>query len=79
VILSYRYRIEPNRAQATALSEMLADFCHLYNAALEHRITAYRHGVSIRCNEPPFLAALLGKPEAFRLSVDSFQECCREV
>jgi putative transposase len=32
VILSYRYRIDPNRAQTFALSEMLGDFCQLYNA-----------------------------------------------
>jgi putative transposase len=51
VLLSYRYRIEPNRTQAALLSEMLADFCQLYNAALEHRIRAYEKGVSIRCNE----------------------------
>lgn len=49
--LSYRYRIEPNRMQTSALSEMLGDFCELYNAALEHRIEAYRKGVSVKCNE----------------------------
>jgi putative transposase len=51
VILSYRYRIEPTKAQAIALSDMLGDFCQLYNAALEHRITAYKRGVSIKCND----------------------------
>lgn len=51
MLLSYRYRIEPNRVQSAALSEMLGDFCQLYNAALEHRINAYRRGVSIKCNE----------------------------
>jgi putative transposase len=51
VILSYRYRIEPNKAQGFALSDMLADFCQLYNAGLEHRINAYRHGVKISCYE----------------------------
>ena len=50
-ILSYKYRIEPNRTQAALLSEMLGDFCQLYNAALEHRILAYQKGVSIRCND----------------------------
>lgn len=49
MLLSYRYRIEPNRAQSAALSEMLRDFCQLYNAALEHRISAYKKGVSITC------------------------------
>lgn len=51
MILSYRYRIEPNKAQAALLSEMLGDFCQLYNAALEHRIRAYEKGVSIRAHE----------------------------
>lgn len=47
-IRSYRYRINPTRAQISALSEMLRDFCSLYNAALEHRILAHRKGVSIK-------------------------------
>lgn len=51
MILSYRYRIEPNRTQNLALGEMLGDFCQLYNAALEHRISAYKRGVSVKCNE----------------------------
>ncbi len=51
MLLSYRYRIEPNRTQTALLSEMLGDFCQLYNAALEHRIRAYEKGVSIRAND----------------------------
>lgn len=48
MLLSYKYRIEPNWTQAAALGEMLADFCWLYNAGLEQRITAYqRRRVSI--------------------------------
>ena len=50
-VLSYRYRIYPNKTQGALLSEMLADFCGLYNCALEHRIKAYEKGVSIRCND----------------------------
>ncbi len=50
-VRSYRYRIEPNKTQAALLSEMLADFCQLYNAALEHRILAYQKGVSVRFKE----------------------------
>lgn len=46
-VFSYRYRIEPNKTQAGLLSEMLADFCELYNAALEHRVRAYEKGVSV--------------------------------
>src|SRR5208282_283054 len=48
MLLSYKYRIEPNRAQATALSAMLADFCQLYNAALEERLNAYRKTANAR-------------------------------
>jgi putative transposase len=51
MILSYRYRIQPNKAQEIALTEMLCDFCALYNGALEHRISAYKRGISIKCNE----------------------------
>lgn len=50
MILSYKYRLRPNKMQAAALTEMLGDFCELYNAALEHRISAYhRSGISISC------------------------------
>jgi putative transposase len=48
VILSYRYRLYPNKAQDAALGDMLGDFCELYNCALEHRIKAYAKGVTIR-------------------------------
>ena len=52
MLLSYKFRIEPNRTQAVALGEMLGDFCQLYNAALEQRIAAYqRRGVSLRYND----------------------------
>ena len=51
MILSYKFRIEPNKTQAAAFSGMLRDFCHLYNAALDHRVQAYRKGVSVRCND----------------------------
>ena len=40
--LSYKYRIEPNKSQAAALSDMLADFCRLYNSGLEERINAFK-------------------------------------
>jgi putative transposase len=46
-MLSFRYRIYPNKAQTALLSEMLGDFCQLYNAALEHRIAAYRRGMTV--------------------------------
>ena len=40
--LSYKYRIEPNKAQAASRSDMLADFHRLYNAGLQQRIEAWR-------------------------------------
>lgn len=51
MILSYKFRIAPNKAQGAALAEMLADFCRLYNCALEHRIAAHSKGVSIKSHE----------------------------
>lgn len=51
MILSYKYRLSTTEVQAAGLDCMLADFCELYNAALEHRISAYRKGVSIGRNE----------------------------
>jgi putative transposase len=49
MILSYKYRVNPNRAQTVALEEMLADFCSLYNAGLQQRMEAYRRqGKSLR-------------------------------
>lgn len=51
MLLSYKYRLEPNNTQRETLSDMLGDFCALYNASLEHRIGAYRKGVSIKRNE----------------------------
>jgi len=48
MILSYKFRVYPTRVQRSALDEMLADFCQLYNAALEQRIDAWRRrGVSV--------------------------------
>ena len=48
MLLSYKYRIEPNRTQQATLAEMLSGFCDLYNAALQQRIEAYkRRGISV--------------------------------
>ena len=51
MILSYRYRLYPTKAQDAALGDMLGDFCELYNCALEHRISAYAKGAAVRYNE----------------------------
>lgn len=49
MIRSYVFRLSPTSGQARRLDECLRDHRHLYNAALEHRRTAYaRAGVSIR-------------------------------
>lgn len=42
MLLSYKYRLYPTRAQAAALDGMLGALCDLYNAALQQRIEAYR-------------------------------------
>jgi putative transposase len=42
VLLSFRYRLYPTRAQTVALDTMLGALCGLYNAALQQRIEAYR-------------------------------------
>ncbi len=47
---SYKYKLQPTPAQARALDEVLWRCRTLYNAALEHRITAYRRsGVTLTC------------------------------
>lgn len=49
MLLSFKYRLYPNRAQSVALGGMLTAFCDLYNAALQQRIEAYRRqGKSLR-------------------------------
>lgn len=48
MILSYKFRVYPTRAQSALLSDLLADFCELYNAGLQQRIEAYeRRSVSL--------------------------------
>jgi putative transposase len=48
LILSYKFRVYPNRAQRDGLATMLGAFCDLYNAALQQRIEAYqRRGISL--------------------------------
>lgn len=48
MLLSYKHRVYPNRAQRAALNDMLVDFCTLYNAGLQQRIEAWqRQSVSL--------------------------------
>lgn len=81
VILSYKYRIEPNKTQSALLSEMLGDFCRLYNAALEHRIEAYRKGVSVKCNEQIVTLPIIRRdmPEHGRWSCTAQQQVLRKL
>jgi len=47
MILTYEYRLLPSKRQHRALEMLLESQRLLYNAALEERIGAYRHGVNI--------------------------------
>ena len=40
MLLSYKHRVRPNRAQAVALDGMLNAFRDLFNAGLQQRIEA---------------------------------------
>jgi putative transposase len=42
MVMSYKYRIYPTLKQVTVIEHQLDSCRHLYNAALEHRITAYK-------------------------------------
>jgi len=44
---AYRFRLYPKAKQAELLEQTLTLCRRLYNAALEHRITAYRNGQSV--------------------------------
>ena len=81
MLLSYKFRIEPNRTQAAALSEMLRDFCRLYNAGLEHRIEAYRKGVSVKVNEQIVTLPIIRRdmPEQGRWSCTAQQQVLRKL
>jgi putative transposase len=47
MIMTYQYRLVPSRKQHRALEELSESQRQLYNAALEERIGAYRHGVTL--------------------------------
>lgn len=60
---------------------MLHDFCQLYNAALEHRIGAYRKGVAIGCNEQIVTLPLIRRedPDQGRWSCTAQQQVFRKL
>lgn len=80
--LSYKYRIEPSRTQAAALSNMLRDFCGLYNAGLEQRIDAYRRrGISVTYNmqAAELKAVRCAAPELAQWSFTAEQQVLRRL
>jgi putative transposase len=80
--LSYKYRIEPNKAQAGALGDMLRDFCGLYNAGLQQRIEAYqRRGISVNygMQADELKAVRLAAPELARWSYSAEQQVLRRL
>jgi putative transposase len=81
-VRSYKYRLRPNRTQVAALSEMLRDFCGLYNACLQQRIEAYRRqGLSLRYgNQASELKAVrAAEPNLARWSFSALQQVVRRV
>lgn len=50
-VLTYVYRARPTAAQHVQLAAVLRDQRHLYNAALEERISAWKRGLSIGMND----------------------------
>ena len=82
MILSYKYRVEPNKTQAKALGEMLGDFCKLYNCALEQRIDACRRrGVSLRYKDQAneLKVVRLAEPDLARWSFSAEQQVLRRL
>jgi putative transposase len=82
MILSYKYRIEPNQTQAAALDDMLGDFCQLYNAGLEQRIAAYRRqGISVtyKMQADELKAVRCAAPELARWSFSAEQQVLRRL
>src|SRR5215475_10731775 len=80
--LSYKYRIEPNKTQAAALSDMLRDFCGLYNAGLQQRVEAYRRrGISVnyRMQADELKAVRCTAPELARWSYSAEQQVLRRL
>jgi putative transposase len=82
MLLSYKYRIDPNRLQSAALGEMLSDFCRLYNAGLEQRIDAWRRrrvSVSYKMQADELKAVRSAVPEFKRWSFSAEQQVLRRL
>jgi putative transposase len=81
-ILSYKYRLDPNKAQSAAIADMLADFCRLYNACLEQRIDTWeRRQISVGYNmqAAELKAVRCAIPELARWSFSAEQQVLRRL
>src|SRR5215831_3498248 len=81
-ILSYKYRIGPNKAQSAAIADMLADFCRLYNGCLVQRIDAWeRRQISVGYNmqAAELKAVRCAIPELARRSFSAEQQVLRRL
>src|SRR4051812_9952555 len=81
-IRSFKYRVRPNKAQASLLDEMLLDFCGLYNAGLQQRIEAYRRrGKTLRCFDQTseLKAVREAEPNLARWSFTALQQVLRRL
>ena len=80
--LSYKYRLDPNKAQSAAIADMLADFCRLYNACLEQRIDTWeRRQISVGYNmqAAELKAVRCAIPELARWSFSAEQQVLRRL
>jgi transposase len=79
-VLSYKYRIEPNKAQSAALAD-IADFCRLYNACLVQRRDAWRRQISVgyTMQAAELKAVRCAIPELTRWSFSAEQQVLRRL
>lgn len=78
---TYEYRIYPSPTQAAQLDTMLGDFCLLYNAALESRISAWRRGISLNyaAQATTLKECREGYPDLARWSFTALQQVLRRL
>lgn len=82
MILSYKFRLYPNKAQRQALDKTLEGHRLLYNAALEERREAYRKqgvGVSYKMQADQLKALRREVEEAAFLNFSSMQQTLRRL
>ena len=79
---SYKFLLKPTVKQQRLLTEMLGDFCDLYNAALENRKTSWKERkISVSCYEQCAQLAQIRKEmlDIKRWSSQSEQDVLRRV